>query len=147
METKEVTISKNLIAKHFAFLEAEGYKINIEEEASQFFLENLKITYTSEIKKRKITISFTKSNFDEEIRFSYTTTIVRIPYNSPYEDFFSLDAYCKAEGNEFNTTIINEFDEHVAEVIISKSSEFIQKSASIFVHGIEWKEGYYPKWN
>jgi hypothetical protein len=147
METKEVTISKNLITKHFSFLETEGYEINIEEEASQFFLENLNIIYTSEIKKRKITVSFTKSNFDNEIRFSYTTSIVRLPYNSAYEDFFSLAAYCNAKGNEFNTTIINEFDEQEATAIIRRISEFIQKNASKFVHGIEWEEGFYPKWN
>jgi hypothetical protein len=147
MESKEVTISKNLIAKHFSFLETEGYTANVEEEASKFFLESLKVKYTNQIKRREITISFTKSNLDEEIRFSYSTSIVRIPYNSPYEDFFSLDAYCKANGKEFNSSITNVFDEQAAELIIKKIAEFIQKNASIFVHGTEWEEGYYPKWN
>ena len=147
MENKEVETSKNLILKCFSFLKDQGYAVKVEGNDSELFLESLNVVFTNEIKKRKIIISFTKSKFDEEIRFTFSATVVRIPYNDPYEDFFSLSAYGNETGNKFNRAIINRFEESEAESIVMKISEFLQKNASVFVDGTAWEKGYYPKWN
>ena len=147
MENEEVEISKNLILKYFSFLKDQGFGVEVEGNDSKLFLESLNVVFTNEIKKREITVSFTKSRIDEEIRFTFSASVVRIPYNDPYEDFFSLYAYSEATGNEFNTTIVTRFDEREAESIVKKISEFLQKNASVFVDGTAWEKGYYPKWN
>ena len=88
MENEEVEISKNLILKYFSFLKDQGFGVEVEGNDSKLFLESLNVVFTNEIKKREITVSFTKSRIDEEIRFTFSASVVRIPYNDPYEDFF-----------------------------------------------------------
>ena len=138
---------RSLIFKCFKFLESEGYSVEIAHPHDQFSLEKLEVKYVNKAKKRKISIRYSKSKIEQDIQYLFSTSIIRIPYEDPTKDFFSLSTYFDSIGFDFPTTLTNRFDEKQAETILQKTAAFIQKNAGIFVNGTEWAEGYYPHWN
>jgi hypothetical protein len=142
--SKELEYVKKAVSEKFKFLEGDGYLFHSETKQSEFFIDELETTYVNEAKKRKVSVSYTKSN-SEGIRYTFTLSVTRTPYKG-VNDFFSHSEFCRLTGADFNGTIEHSFDEGRAEYIIEKLKEFIQKNAAIFIEGIDWVEGYYPKW-
>lgn len=142
-ESKELRYVKKSVSDKFKFLEKNGYRFHSEVKHNNFFIENLEVKYVNEIKKREISVRYTKSNFDA-IKYTLSLSIVRTPYIS-VKDFFSYNEFCRLTGKDLNGTIENLFDEGKADAIIVKFKKFLQTNSAIFIEGAEWVEGYYPK--
>jgi hypothetical protein len=88
----ELSIAKKLIIKEFSFLEEQGFERFSKIRRSNVFINSLDVEYRNLDRQRKICISYTKGKVFEEIKYSFTLSIYRIPYVD-VEDFFSLPAY------------------------------------------------------
>jgi hypothetical protein len=144
-ESNELRVAKSLIAEHFSFLKMHEYLLKPEIIKSSVFDEYLEVKYVSEKCKREVTIIYNKGE-DENTTYGFSTSIVRLPYKTPWKDYFSVDVYLNSIGLNFETTIENEFDEREAEAIVKKLAEFTQDKALKLVKGLDWIEGYYPQW-
>jgi hypothetical protein len=136
---------KKMIINAFKFLEDQYLYIpTFKKDSAEIFLMSLEVEYINEIKKRKVAISYTKSNMDNEIRHTFTAAIIRIPYNN-VDDFFSLDNYLKAKKNNFSTTIKNFYSKQEVEKILANIARALKENASPIIEGTEWLSTYYPR--
>lgn len=145
LKNNKIEVVKNLILQAFYFLENEYYYTPIYKvEYDNLFLESLDVDYVNETKKRKITISYTKSKNDNEIKYTFSGSITRIPYLS-VEDFFSFVNYLQSTGNNFSTSLINDFNENQAENILLHIAKLLKELTPKIITGEEWLENYYPR--
>ena len=138
-------IAKNLILKVFRFLEDQYlltscYKV----ENDPTFIEYLNVEYVDEIKRRKIRIGYTKGEVYNEIKYTFSSSITRIPY-SGVEDYFSLSQYLQSIGKDFSTSLVNHFDETEAQNILVQIVTALKEHALDIIDGKKWLESYYPR--
>ena len=73
---KAMEISKQIILKTFSFLEEEYYYTPVaREEESNIFMESLDLEYINNIRRRSISISYTKGKLSDDLKFTYTASI------------------------------------------------------------------------
>lgn len=141
----KVEIVKSLILKNFSFLAEEYFYTSVcKAEEDEIFIESFDIEYTSQLKLREISISYTKAQVYNEIRYTFSASIVRVPYKG-VEDFFSLNNYLESRGKDFSTIIINDFNEREAERILLQIADALKKYALGIIEGREWLDKYYPR--
>lgn len=145
LKNHRIEVVKNIILQVFSFLEEQYlYSPDCKEEKEHLFNESFEILYVNEIKRRKIAVSYTQSNVFNEIRYTFSVSITRLPY-SGVEDFFSLSNYLQSVGINFSTTLINKFNEVEAEEILRKIAAALSEHALAIIKGRIWLEDFYPK--
>ena len=136
---------KDLILKAFFFLEEQYFYTHIfKKNEDNTFIEYLVMDYINEIKRRTITISYTKAKVYDEISYTFTVTITRTPYSN-VEDIFSLSNYLQAKGKDFSTSIVNDFNEQEAKEILKKLALSLKENALEIIEGNLWLETYYTR--
>lgn len=141
----EAAIARELILTTFSFLETQYHYIPaFKQQSSPLFIDSFGIQYINESRQRELSIRYTKGNFDQELRYILTASIIRIPYLS-VKDFFSLDSYLEATGKDFPKNMINEFSAAIAEDILQQMATILKTEALGLIEGKEWWEKYYPK--
>jgi hypothetical protein len=129
----------------FRFLEDQYlYTPVYYEKEDTIFIESLDVEYINDIKRRKITISYTNANVYNESKYTFNLSITRIPY-SGVEDFFSLSNYLQSKGKDFSTTLINNYDIQEAKKILGKLAIAIKENALGIMEGNQWLETYYTR--
>lgn len=137
--------AKNIILKVFNFLEEQySYTPVCKVEDDNTFIESFDVEYINEIRRRKIRISYTKGKVYYEIKYTFTGSITRIPYEGN-EDFFSISNYLQSMSKDFSTSLVNHFNEAEAENILTKIAIALKKHALRIIEGNEWLETYYPR--
>ena len=135
----------NSILETFSFLEEQySYTHASKEKADNTFIEFLEINYTNEVRHRKITVIYTKVKAYDEIGFTFSVTITRIPYSS-IADFFSLSNYLQSNGEDFSTTMVNDFNVQEAKRILKKLALSIKENALEIIEGNLWLDAYYTR--
>ena len=143
----DVDFITQIIITEFNFLNNLGYVLKIKKQTESNFSEFLNFEFTSNAKKRKVNISFTKGRVGDSNKFSFNATIARIPYSDPTIDFFSLNSYLNSLNLNLHSTLSNTFNRNDVMVIITNLAEALNKYALKIIDGRAWVEGYYPKWN
>lgn len=146
MIVDRIEICKKLILKNFFFLVDKGYEPTYKLHSSEGFIEYFEFEYINNKKERKVSIVYSKSKVYEEMKYTFSATITRIPYIDATKDFFSLRLYLDSLGLDFITSIVNHFDEAEADSILQKIEQAMKLYAGEIIDGSEWKEGYYPEW-
>lgn len=142
---EEVAIIRELIFKHFTFLEQMyQYIPAFNQKISPLFIDSFEVKFTNESRRRELSVSYTKGKFEQALKYTITVTITRIPYIS-VKDFFSLDNYFKATGEDFAKSMINEFSATTAESILQKMAVILKTQAIELIEGKEWWEIYYSR--
>ena len=118
LPSSKIEFSKNLIIKTFSFLYAEGYVYNLKYPNDETVIETIDIVYINEQIKREITISYSHRKLDAEVIYGFNLSIVRSPYKDATEDYFSIFIYLASLGYDFETRMVNHFDEIEAEKIV-----------------------------
>ena len=145
LKSRRMESVKNLILQEFYFLEEQYFYVPAcRLEDGTTFIESLNVEYVNEIKRRKIRISYTKSNVYNEIKYTFNGSITRIPYVGN-EDFFSLSNYLQSINKDFSTSLVNDFMEGEAKKILTQIAFALKKYALDIIEGNEWLETYYPR--
>ena len=143
--SSKIEIIKKEILEVFNFLEEEYYyKPEFKVEESEVFIESLEVEYTNEIRRRNIIISYTKGKVYNEIKYTFGASITRIP-DAGNEDFFSLSNYLESIGKDFDTSLVDTFDEVKARKIIKRIADVLKEYVSDIIEGRIWLETYYPR--
>ena len=138
-------VAKNIILKIFRFLEEHYYYTPVcRVQDGSTFIESLDVEYINETKRRKIRISYTKTRVYNEIKYTFSGSITRIPY-AGVEDFFSLSNYLQSIGKYFSTSLVNDLNESDAENILIQIAVALKEHALHIIDGKEWIETYYPR--
>ncbi len=138
---------KNLILKSFKFLTDQYlYAPYPKMKDDPTFIEYFYVDYVEEIKRRNIRITYTKGKVYDEIRYTFSCTITRIPY-SGVEDIFSLDNYLESKGKSLDSSLINNFNTDEAEKKLKQLAFDLNMYAKQIINGSEWLEKYYPRKN
>jgi len=140
-----IEIAKKIIATEFTFLKRIGYQSSFKIEQTETFIEDMTAEYHSSEKKRHISINYTKGKIYQDIKHTFSASISRIPYKE-VEDFFSLSCYLDSINENFDTSMVNYFDESEAEVIVKKLVGALKHYASDIIAGTEWLDDYWPRW-
>jgi hypothetical protein len=141
----DIDIAKQLILKVFFFLEKEySYTPIPKHTEDPFFDKSLDVEYVNEVRRRNISVSYTKTNMNGETRHSFTLSIVRIPYTG-YEDYFSLDNYLSSIGKNIQSGVMDIFSSERAESAITFLADAAKEYISSIIEGSVWLETYYPK--
>lgn len=134
------------IQTNFNFLEEDyGYCMSSEDVESQLFMEVFDVLFTNVKRSRKVTISYVKSMQEGKEKFSFSASIVRLPYSS-IQDFFSFDIFLNSKDVKLNT-IINHFNESEVNDILKEMSISLRTYVSDIIDGSKWLSDFYPKWN
>ncbi|HET9056049.1 MAG TPA: hypothetical protein VFN30_04290 [Chitinophagaceae bacterium] len=145
LKNHRIEIVKNIILQVFSFLEEQYlYTPKCKVEGDDIFIESFEVEYVHETKRRKIAVSYTKSQVYSEIKYTFSVSITRIPY-SGVEDFFSLSNYLQSNGKDFSSSLINDFSEAEAEMILRKIAAALKEHVLEIIDGTEWLETYYPR--
>lgn len=141
----EMKIAKDLILKVFNFLETEyNYTPTFETEKSKVFIESASVRYTHEIRRRIISIHYTKGEVYGEIKYTFSLSIERIPYNG-VEDIISFSNYLASLNKNFDKNLHGYFDVIQAESILKKLAENLRHELPDVITGKIWYETYYPR--
>lgn len=138
-------VAKNIILKVFHFLEEQYYytpACKVEDDST--FIESLDVEYINEIKRRKIRISYTKTRVYNEIKYTFSGSITRIPYVG-VEDFFSLSNYLQSIDKDFSTSLVNDFNEVEAGKILAQIAAALKEYTLGIIDGKVWLDTYYPR--
>lgn len=136
---------KGIIINTFKFLEDQYlYVPTFKKDNDEVFLTSLEVEYINEIRKRKVAISYTLSNLHNELRHSFTATIIRIPYSN-VDDFFSFDNYLEKHNINFPHTIKNMYNKHDAQKILTALAKALNENVSAILIGTDWLSSYYPR--
>jgi hypothetical protein len=141
---ERVNTLKKSILNTFSFLERDYlYSPEISETSSNVFDESLDIEYVNKAKRRTVTVSYTRK-VDEEVKHTFSVSIVRSPYTN-VEDFFSLSNYLNSIGKDFDTKMLDDFNIVSAEVILEKIAGALKYYCDQIIEGELWLENYYPR--
>jgi hypothetical protein len=144
-KSNNMEVVKNIIEKVFYFLEEEylySSVYNAEEDST--FIESLNVEYVNELKRRKVRIGYTKANVYNDIKYTFSCSISRIPYIN-VEDFFSLSNYLQSIDRDFPTSLVDDFSEVKAENILAQIAAALKEYAGDIIDGKEWSETYYSR--
>jgi hypothetical protein len=137
--------AKAMILKTFYFLETDYYCApHIEIKEDKNFKEYLSIKYANQISRREINITYTKGDLDNITKYTFGTSIYRLPYSS-WGDMFSLREYLQPLGKYFNTSMDLEFNPIEAQTILDKLVKALKEYTSEILKGDIWYEKYHPK--
>ena len=140
-------IVTKMIVTTFNFLEKEYfYTPSYKVGDSALFIDSLHVEYVNEVKSREIIIGYTKSDLNNEIRYTFSVSITRTPYTK-VEDFFSLDNYLQSKASDFSTSLVNNFDEAEAQKILIEIVFALKEHALNIIDGKVWLDKYYPRWS
>lgn len=146
MENSYCSTAERIILDVFSFLEKEGYIAEAKNIDDDSFIDKLQVKFVNDTIKREITVSYTKGIVEKEIRYTFSLSIVRLPFDWAVIDFISMHVYLFSIGKDFDTRMINHFDESEAHVIVEKIAMALKTSLWEVVKGEIWLEGYYPRW-
>ena len=141
----KIAISKRLITKEFDFLEEEGYEQRCEIINDETFIEYMCVKYTNNQKKRKVTIGYSKNKVYDDIKYTFTASISKIP-NVGVKDSFVLFVYLNSIDEDFSTSMVNHFDETEAQEIVKKLAGALRYYAGDIISGKEWLDDYWARW-
>ena len=147
LQSSKIEFAKHLIIKTFSFLYAEGYVYNLKYPNDETVIGTIDIEYTNEQIKRGISISYSHRKLDGDVIYGFNLSIVRSPYKDVTEDYFSMFIYLASLGKDFETRMVNHFDEIEAEKIVLQIAEALKTYAWDIVKGEKWLEGFYARWN
>ncbi len=145
LKSHSMEVAKSLILKIFKFLEDQYFYIptyRVEDDAT--FLEYLNVEYINEVRCRKIRIGYTKAQVYNEVKYTFSCSIIRMPY-SDVEDYFSLSNYLQSQGKDFSTSLINTFNESHAEKILIQIAFTLKQNALEIMRGNDWLKSYYTR--
>ena len=142
-----ISVAKQIILEAFSFLREEGYSVETKIMKDTFFSENFESTFINETIGREISISYTKGSVEKggNLKYTFSLSITRLPYDG-VKDFFSLFVYLSSLGRDFDTNIVNHFDENEARLIVEKIANALKTYLWDVVKGEKWLEGFYPRW-
>lgn len=149
MGQSKISLVNNMIHRKFFFLEEKyGYIPYSKEVESTFFDESLHVEYVSINLQRKININYNRSLVDEIDTYTFSMSIIRLPYTG-VKDFFSLNVYFRTNRIIFTDQLIHNFSFEGAELILDNLAEFSMKTEEIrkILEGNKWLDTYYPEWN
>jgi hypothetical protein len=141
----QLRMVEKIIEERFNFLEKDfGYVPKLIVQTEPPFIEQIKIEYSNEIKKRNIIIGCSKGNVFNEVKYTFTVSIIRLPYSS-IEDYFSLNVFLNSVGLNFETSLDNIFTQENASIIVAKLSDTLRDYAIEIIDGVQWLDNYYPR--
>jgi hypothetical protein len=140
-----IELARKLIRQEFSFLEELGFECVIKALDDKTFIEYTGVEYSDENRKRKVSIRYTKGQVYDEVKYTFTVSITRIPYANN-NDYFSLDNYLNSIKEDFSTSMVSMFNEDQAKEILKKLANALKKYSYEIILGNEWLEAYWPKW-
>lgn len=143
---KEVELT---IIEEFKFLLSKNYSLSKNDIIFNNLLGNiLKITFTSILLRREISITYVLEDKIKEINSVLSIAIIKIPYLD-VSDYIDLDTYLKKNNLEnFHTRlVVNNGTLGGLIVCLKNYIDVLNEHLKDVIEGNDWIEGYCPEWD
>ncbi len=135
----------NLILKKFQILESHyNYKPFFKIDEDNLFERSFEVEYVNTKINRKIAICYFVLKHQNIKKHSFSLSITRTPYLSPV-DFFSLEYYLNFRGLQLKSFIENEFNENLANDILTNLATTLLEYTNSIIDGSAWLGDFYPR--
>jgi hypothetical protein len=141
-----VTLVTELILKNFKFLEDKyAFKFKVNQHVDDpLFMNKLLVVFSNTTSRRRVSITYTQSEWAGEINNHFSACIFRLPYQS-WEDYFSLREYLRTIEQEVQRRVYGEPHYNEIDVVLHTIADTLDAKCADILAGEVWYEEYYPR--